>query len=348
MPRLNARTRQRVRDIVESISLFTPGGPGALSSLTPELPNLLGAEKANCFALRPHGERLALASQETAGLRPDAPRLFDAWLARQPPLGWSMFNAVRPEPAQRNRVVDLAILERMTGRPPQAFPIFALLETLGVSKDQQLRTLVCDGASLLAYVGVYQPEPFAPHQKRVLAALVPSLARRLRLERVVAQAARQAAALQAALDAIGRPAFVVAANGTILDLNASGRVMLERSGADVRRSLADAIARRPGRYAFELTELRSAGEPRSFLAVLRADARQPARERLVMATASRLGLTPRKREVLDLVVRGMTNATIAAELGVSERAVEMHVTSIFDRAGVENRAALVALVLQAR
>ena len=141
---------------------------------------------------------------------------------------------------------------------------------------------------------------------------------------------------------------MVAANGTILDLNASGRVMLERSGADVRRSLSDAIARRPGRYAFELTELRSAGEPRSFLAVLRADARQPARERLVMATASRLGLTPRKREVLDLVVRGMTNATIAAELGVSERAVEMHVTSIFDRAGVENRAALVALVLQAR
>jgi DNA-binding NarL/FixJ family response regulator len=48
-----------------------------------------------------------------------------------------------------------------------------------------------------------------------------------------------------------------------------------------------------------------------------------------------------------MVVRGMANATIAAELGISERAVEGHVSAIFDRAGVDNRAALVALVMQA-
>jgi DNA-binding NarL/FixJ family response regulator len=40
-------------------------------------------------------------------------------------------------------------------------------------------------------------------------------------------------------------------------------------------------------------------------------------------------LTPREREVLALMAEGRTNAAIAAELVVSERAVEKHVTGIF-------------------
>ena len=40
-------------------------------------------------------------------------------------------------------------------------------------------------------------------------------------------------------------------------------------------------------------------------------------------------LTPREREVLALMAEGRTNAAIAAELVVTDRAVEKHVTSIF-------------------
>jgi DNA-binding NarL/FixJ family response regulator len=40
-------------------------------------------------------------------------------------------------------------------------------------------------------------------------------------------------------------------------------------------------------------------------------------------------LTPREREVLSLMAEGRTNAAIAAELVVTDRAVEKHVTSIF-------------------
>ena len=40
-------------------------------------------------------------------------------------------------------------------------------------------------------------------------------------------------------------------------------------------------------------------------------------------------LTPREREVLALMAEGRTNAAIAAELVVTERAVEKHVTGIF-------------------
>ncbi|HSS33993.1 MAG TPA: response regulator transcription factor [Solirubrobacterales bacterium] len=42
-------------------------------------------------------------------------------------------------------------------------------------------------------------------------------------------------------------------------------------------------------------------------------------------------LTPREREVLGLMAEGRSNAAIAAELVVSERAVEKHVTGIFSK-----------------
>jgi DNA-binding NarL/FixJ family response regulator len=42
-------------------------------------------------------------------------------------------------------------------------------------------------------------------------------------------------------------------------------------------------------------------------------------------------LTPREREVLELIAQGRSNHAIAAELVVTERAVEKHVTSIFGK-----------------
>ncbi len=42
-------------------------------------------------------------------------------------------------------------------------------------------------------------------------------------------------------------------------------------------------------------------------------------------------LTPREREVLALMAEGRSNQAIAAQLVVTERAVEKHVTSIFGK-----------------
>jgi DNA-binding NarL/FixJ family response regulator len=46
-----------------------------------------------------------------------------------------------------------------------------------------------------------------------------------------------------------------------------------------------------------------------------------------MGTLDRL--TPREREVLALIASAETNSAIAAELGITTRAVERHVNSIF-------------------
>jgi DNA-binding NarL/FixJ family response regulator len=45
-------------------------------------------------------------------------------------------------------------------------------------------------------------------------------------------------------------------------------------------------------------------------------------------------LTDREREVLGLMAEGRTNRAIAAELYVSERAIERHITSIFTKLGL--------------
>ncbi len=54
------------------------------------------------------------------------------------------------------------------------------------------------------------------------------------------------------------------------------------------------------------------------------------------------GLTPRELEVLRLVAGGATNKGIAAELVVSERTVDRHVSNIFAKLGVSSRAAATA------
>jgi NarL family two-component system response regulator LiaR len=49
------------------------------------------------------------------------------------------------------------------------------------------------------------------------------------------------------------------------------------------------------------------------------------------------GLTPREREVLELIVRGMANKRIALELGVSEKTVKTHVGHVLSKLGVADR-----------
>lgn len=51
-----------------------------------------------------------------------------------------------------------------------------------------------------------------------------------------------------------------------------------------------------------------------------------------------LGLTPREREVLDLIARGLGNATIAARLHLSPKTVGNHISAIFTKLGVATRA----------
>lgn len=47
-------------------------------------------------------------------------------------------------------------------------------------------------------------------------------------------------------------------------------------------------------------------------------------------------LTPRERDVLELMAQGLTNARIAADLYISVSSVEKHINAVFDKLGLAN------------
>jgi DNA-binding NarL/FixJ family response regulator len=60
------------------------------------------------------------------------------------------------------------------------------------------------------------------------------------------------------------------------------------------------------------------------------------------------GLSAREREVLRLIAAGKTNRAIAAELSLSERTIDRHVSNIFNKLGVSSRAAATAYAYEHR
>jgi DNA-binding CsgD family transcriptional regulator/tetratricopeptide (TPR) repeat protein len=64
------------------------------------------------------------------------------------------------------------------------------------------------------------------------------------------------------------------------------------------------------------------------------------------ATAASLGLSPREAEVLQLVAAGLSSRRIAEQLSLSQHTVAKHLTSIFAKLGVDNRAAAAAFAIR--
>jgi NarL family two-component system response regulator YdfI len=64
------------------------------------------------------------------------------------------------------------------------------------------------------------------------------------------------------------------------------------------------------------------------------------------APAVDLELTDREREVLEAVAQGERSKEIAARLYITERTVKAHLTNIYNKLGVDSRAAAVAEAIQ--
>jgi DNA-binding NarL/FixJ family response regulator len=73
-----------------------------------------------------------------------------------------------------------------------------------------------------------------------------------------------------------------------------------------------------------------------------ADASQDASEQAQAAHP----FSPREFQVLSLAAQGLTNKEIAYRLGISERTVQFHVNSIFNKTTTSSRTEAVALALR--
>jgi len=110
--------------------------------------------------------------------------------------------------------------------------------------------------------------------------------------------------------------------------------LLEQDSADSRREgreeLSDAHA------AF--TRLGAADDVSAVEAIgAKHGVRPRARRAASGSSTSPGGITPREREVLELLVRGLTNRQIAATLSITEKTAEGHVSNILAKLGVASR-----------
>jgi DNA-binding NarL/FixJ family response regulator len=83
--------------------------------------------------------------------------------------------------------------------------------------------------------------------------------------------------------------------------------------------------------------IRAIGRGESFL-----DSRIASRV-IALSAGGRARLTEREKEVLRLIAAGRSNKQIATVLKIAERTAKFHVTSIFNKLGVDNRAHAVAV-----
>ena len=67
---------------------------------------------------------------------------------------------------------------------------------------------------------------------------------------------------------------------------------------------------------------------------------------LEQAPAAPHPFSPRELQVLSLAAEGLTNKEIAYRLGVSERTVQFHMNSVFNKTGTGSRTEAVALALR--
>jgi DNA-binding CsgD family transcriptional regulator len=321
--------------------------PSGVRAVLPQIRELLEAEvmvlycpveDAQGFML----ERFEHSSDDRAAELERRTRDFFARAPRR----YAWYDPSRPEPAQRNRVIDPVASNPYDDL--MRLPIYTeVIEPVKLQRYHQPRILICDGDSLLGWFGAFHDRPFDRRQNALLAWLGSALRRRLRFERDLALSTRVRSVLEHALEHVGAPALVIGARGQVYETNAAGRALLDGRSDEVDASLAAALAGRTGPLAIELTRIAVTGTPVGYLAIVRSGTSDARIAGAVAAAAQRWALTPRQREVLELVARGAGTATIAGNLRISTRAVELHLTRLFDRAGVDHRAALVAAVLAA-
>ncbi len=231
----------------------------ALPEVVPALRTTLGLDVAVAYRISVAGQRqLDTTVLGSSGLSPWMIGAFLGFVRGAPP-AFGLYDAARPEPRQRNRALALGDFRRR----PEKVPLWPLLVRFGLHRSDQLRALVCDGPSLLAWVGGFREGRFGDADKAALDALVPALGRRLRLERQLGERRLRANALPHAMEAIPGPAFLLGPRRRIRHANAAGEALLAANRAGTLERLRSGLG-------FATTRVCSPGMPALSLAVREA------------------------------------------------------------------------------
>lgn len=333
------RPSSRLKDVAHALRTWTPDARPTMTWFLPELRELLGASFAGAY--RPlatdHGWSLEFmhGAGETAATQV---RGFEHWVVRlRSSNRFATYNPYSVEPEQRNRTFLTTDFRRSVFAEHNE----ALYRAVGLPGQDQVRVLLCDGPRLLSWLGASRQEPFTRRDATVLRYLTRPVQQRLRLERQLTPPWPGTLAMEAALEALERPAFIVGPRKTIDFGNKLGSVLLERDAKGVLASIEQS-ARTPSEGAFTITPLTVPGSPTYLLAIQREPAAGIG-SRLSEAQR-RWGLTARQTRVLELMLTGATNKDIARQSSCAEVTVEKHVTELYRRSGSRSRADLLRRV----
>lgn len=353
MARLSDRDAAHADELGRSLGVYREG-VRALPALVVELRALIGADRALAYRVRSGPDRFALDFGHWSGFTLDEAtlnaRVGAALASARTP--WALFDPRRIARPQRNTVVRMPaprrltssidlLLRRLGAAPAQRERLIARMQRLdrqflphiGLDNLAVCRALVCHDDRLLTWIGVGRDGDFGVREELILARIVPSLRRRLRLEAQLDDAELSAATLAVLLERLDRPALVLC-SGRVVHANRNGRELAATT------ALTATLDGR-GAAGWELVTIAAAGMLPHTLAL---GPRPSTTADVVARAAARWRLTARQREVLAAVVEGASNKEIAAALGLSPRTIELQVTALFARARVASRAALVSAV----
>ena len=304
--------------------------------LLPELRELLGASFVGAYQPAATDRGWSLESMHGAGN--DAHlriRAFHRFVDQIPAADrFLAYNPYRVEIEQRNHPVLTSYFPRAVVAEWQD----RLFQAVGVSGQDQLRVLLCDGPRLLSWLGATRPEPFTAREAGVLRHLTAPLRRRLSLERQLRPSWSRGAAVDVALEALNRPAFVVGPRFVVEVANSLGRALLERDAKGLREAIRES-ERCPASGPYSITRLTVPGHPVCLLAIEKDQRASIAN--LVAIAQGRWGLTACQTRVLELLVMGESNKEIAHRLSCATVTVENHVAGLYRRSGARSRADLV-------
>ncbi len=332
------RLREQLATVTEADGAAQP----VLSLVQEGLREHLATEKVIAYGLQTTDEQVhGLSFVHSSERLPEHTRTwFDEYVRATPHFG--NYDPIRPELVQRNR---LRVWSRQEVGEANLPIIRDLYPRMGLGERAQARVLLCEGDTMLAFLGAWQLDPFDAEQLRRFRAVLPLLQRRLALEDAAKHTryATGGSLLDAALEAISRPVLIVNDQGTVREANALAAGLLGKRRQEIAAGIRDLLhGRAPAGWS--VTRVEQRGGAFDYLVLLPAEA-TPADSSVFRALGRSWELTGRQSDVLALLCEGRSNQSIAAVLAISPRTVEVHVSALFDKARVSTRSELVAKVL---
>jgi DNA-binding CsgD family transcriptional regulator len=140
------------------------------------------------------------------------------------------------------------------------------------------------------------------------------------------------------------------ATGSVVTLSAFGTFLLAAIATSdlYRAATAGLLLAATGIVAYSLSLVIGRAPLATAAGVLAAAPVPPVAAGAALRSGRAMELTARELEVLRAVAAGSRTSDVAAAMGISERTVKAHLAAIYQKLGVENRAAAVTVAIRGR